>query len=119
MFLFRRYSLSPDLKILRVIVTSVYSVGRTFLSLTNVSEISAIPIGFFKRVPLNITFSILSLRNVLDFCSPNTHLIPSTIFVLPHPFGPTIPVMPLVKFIKVLLAKDLNPNISNLDRYNG
>ena len=118
MFLFSKYSLSPDLKILRVIVTSEYSVGRIPLSLTKVREISDIPIGLLLRVPLKITFSILSLRKVLLFCSPNTHLIPSMMLVLPQPFGPTIPVIPLLKLIIVLLAKDLNPNISNLDRYN-
>ena len=91
-----RYSLSPERKILRVIVTSEYSVGRIPLSLTSVIETSDIPIGLRWRVPLKITFSILSIRSVVVFCSPRTQRIASTIFVLPHPFGPTIPVMPLL-----------------------
>ena len=88
------------------------------LSLTRVSEISAIPIGFFDAVPLKITFSILSLRSILLFCSPRHHLSASTIFVFPHPFGPTIAVMPSLNLISVLLANDLKPNISIPDRYN-
>ena len=38
----------------------------------------------------------------------------STIFDLPHPFGPTIPVTPLLKFMIVLSPKLLNPLISSL-----
>jgi hypothetical protein len=45
------------------------------------------------------------------------HLLPkriaSTIFDLPHPLGPTIPVIGLSNIIWVLSAKDLNPFISN------
>src|ERR1035438_7363022 len=75
MFLFRRYSLSPDLKILRVIVTSEYSVGSIPLLFSIVNETSAMPIGFLFDVPLKITFSILSLLKVPLLCSPTHHLI--------------------------------------------
>ena len=81
------------------------------------SETSAIPIGFLVEVPLKITFSILSLRNVLLLCSPRHHLIASTILVFPQPFGPTIEVTPSWNFIGVFCAKDLNPNISSFDKY--
>ncbi len=117
-FLFSRYSLSPERKILRVIVTSVYSVGKIPFVLWITRETSAIPIGFLLFVPLKITFSILSLRSVPLFCSPRHHLIASTIFVLPQPFGPTIEVIPSLKLITVFCANDLNPKISSLDKYN-
>jgi hypothetical protein len=41
--------------------------------------------------------------------SPITHLKDSTIFDLPHPFGPTIPVSPFSIKKLVFSAKDLNP----------
>ena len=117
MFLFRRYSLSPERNILLVIVTSVYSVGSIPLLLCIVRETSAIPMGFLEVVPLKITFSILSLLKAPLLCSPRTHLIESTILVLPQPFGPTIEVTPSLKFTLVFCAKDLNPSISSLDKY--
>ena len=94
-FLFKRYSLSPERKILLEIVTSEYSVGRIPLLFSIVSETSDIPIGLRVAVPLKITFSILSERSVLLFCSPKHQRIASTILVLPHPLGPTIAVNPL------------------------
>ena len=65
--------------------------------------------GFFFLVPLKITSSILVDLKVEAFCSPSTHLIASTIFVLPQPFGPTIEVTPSVKLSSVLSGNDLNP----------
>ena len=44
--------------------------------------------------------------------------VPATILDLPEPFGPTIAQTPLSNSIAVLSANDLNPNISNLDKYN-
>ena len=66
-----------------------------------VSETSDIPIGFLVAVPLKITFSILSLLKAPLRCSPRHHLIASTIFVFPHPLGPTIDVIPSLKCIVV------------------
>ena len=96
---------------------SVYSVGSLPLMFCIVSETSAMPIGFLADVPLNITFSILSLRSILLFCSPRHHLIASTILVLPQPLGPTIAVIPSLNFISVFWANDLKPNISMPDKY--
>src|SRR5690606_6953450 len=118
MFLLRRYSLSPERKILLVIVTSEYSVGRMPLLFSIVKDTSAIPIGLRLAVPLKITFSILSLRSAPLRCSPRHQRIASTIFVLPQPLGPTIDVTPLLKVTFVFCAKDLNPNISSLDKCN-
>ena len=62
------------------------------------------------------TFSLADL-NILLFCSPRTHLTASTIFVFPHPLGPTITVTPSPNFIFSFLAKDLNPCKFNSDIY--
>src|SRR4051812_44286807 len=42
-------------------------------------------------------------------CSPNTQRIASLMLDLPHPFGPTIAVMPSWNFSSVRSANDLNP----------
>ena len=82
--------------------------------LSNESETSAKLVAFLFFVPLKMIFSIFSDRNVRIFCSPNTHLIASTIFDLPQPFGPTTPVIPLSKLMVTLSPKLLNPLSSNL-----
>ena len=60
-------------------------------------------------VPEKITSSIPDPRILFADVSPMTHLKDSTMFDLPHPLGPTIPVRPssIKKF--ALSAKDLNP----------
>ncbi|EKE19115.1 MAG: hypothetical protein ACD_9C00132G0001 [uncultured bacterium] len=61
-------------------------------------------------------------------CSPNAHFIASEALDFPEPLGPTIAVIPLSPFLSpvfkagknsnvVLLAKDLNPDISTFFRY--
>ena len=110
---FRRYSLSPSRNNLRVIVTVLYSVGRTLLVFSKVSETSANPEAFLFFVPLKIRFSIFSRRSILGFCSPNTQRMASTTFDFPQPFGPTIPVIFSLKLMMVWSAKLLNPLISN------
>lgn len=50
-------------------------------------------------------------------CSPRTQRKASTIFDLPHPFGPTIDVIPLSKETFVLWAKLLNPCRFSSDIY--
>ena len=67
------------------------------------------------EAPLKITSSIFELLNLLVFCSPKTHLIASTIFVLPQPLGPTIPVIPELNRTVSFFAKDLKPKISNFE----
>ena len=98
-------------------VTSEYSVGRIPLVFSMVSETSAIPMGFRFFVPLKITSSILSLRNVLGRCSPSAQRIASTTFVFPQPLGPTMAVIPASNFKLTLFANDLNPTTSNFDKY--
>src|SRR4030095_4816121 len=83
-----------------------------------VRETSAYPRALRSFVPLNITFSIVELRRTLAFCSPIAHLTASTILVFPQPLGPTIAVIPVSKSTVTLSAKDLNPNISSLLKYN-
>ena len=45
-------------------------------------------------------------------CSPSTHLMPSTMFDLPEPLGPTTTVMPAGNSKRVLSAKLLKPKSS-------
>ena len=52
-------------------------------------------------------------RRLFALCSPRTHLTASTMFDLPHPFGPTITVMPESKSKRVRSANDLKPNNSS------
>jgi hypothetical protein len=68
-------------------------------------------------VPLKITFSIASDLKTDVFCSPKAHLIASTIFVFPQPFGPTIAVNPSENLNGVFWAKDLKPVMSTEDKY--
>src|SRR5699024_2947038 len=65
-------------------------------------------------VPLNITSSIFDPLNDRALVSPSTNLTASIILLLPLPFGPTTAVMPVLNFIEVLSAKDLNPFASML-----
>ena len=60
-------------------------------------------------MPENITSSIPEPLILLADVSPITHLNDSTIFDLPQPFGPTIPVNPSSIKKLVLSANDLNP----------
>ena len=94
-------------------VTVVNSVGSRLRVFSKVSDTSAMPDALRVREPLKIRSSRLSDRKALILCSPITQRIASTIFDLPQPFGPTIPVIGLSSIIWVLSAKDLNPFISN------
>jgi hypothetical protein len=70
---------------------------------------SAIPSGERLSVPLKMTSDISPPRSALAEVSPRTQRIESTMFDLPQPFGPTIPVTPSWNSSLVLSAKDLNP----------
>ena len=72
-------------------------------------ETSAIFLEALFEVPENITSSIPDPLILLAEVSPITHLRDSTIFDLPQPLGPTIPVRPFSIKKLVLSAKDLNP----------
>jgi hypothetical protein len=63
---------------------------------------------------LNTRLSKCSLLRLQILCSPITQRMESTILLLPHPFGPIIPVIPSSKLTTVLSAKLLNPLISKL-----
>jgi hypothetical protein len=62
---------------------------------------------------------MLSARSIFLLCSPSTHEIASTTFDFPHPFGPTMHVMPVpLNVIGVFSQNDLNPNNSTLRSFN-
>ena len=62
--------------------------------------------------------SISLPRNCFADTSPSPNRIASTIFDLPQPFGPTIPVRPVLISNSVGSTKDLKPLIDNLSRDN-
>src|SRR5574341_792043 len=82
-----------------------------------VNDTSANPSGLRPSVPLKMTSAISPPRRALADCSPNTQRMASETFDLPQPFGPTMAVTPGRKFIEVLSAKDLNPNMVKFFRY--
>ena len=78
--------------------------------MSNIIQTDAKLDGCLDEEPVNITSVILlEPLNVLTLCSPSTHLIASTILLLPLPLGPTLPVKVLSSSIVVLSAKLLNP----------
>src|SRR5215204_5423683 len=103
------YSEPPLRNIVRLIVTSEYSIGRAPSELSIVSVTSARPSGGRPAVPAKMTSSILPPRSALAPCSPSTQATASTTFDLPEPFGPTTQVMPGSKRSVVAEAKDLKP----------
>ncbi len=56
-----------------------------------------------------MTSAISLPRRLLALCSPSTHLMASTMLLLPEPLGPTTTVMPGGKSNRVLSAKLLKP----------
>lgn len=103
------YSLPPLRNMIRVMVTSAYSMGRAPSELSMVSDTSARPRGGRPVVPAKMTSSILPPRSDLAPCSPMTQLSASTTLDLPEPFGPTTQVMPGSNRSVVAEANDLNP----------
>src|SRR6201993_2078516 len=74
---------------------------------------SASPIGGRLAVPLKMQSAMRSARSDLWLCSPSTQLMASTTFDLPHPFGPTIHVVPEpLNVTTVRSQNDLKPTIS-------
>src|SRR5450755_1573870 len=102
---------------IRLIVTSAYSIGRAPSVLSMVSETSARPSGGRPAVPAKMTSSILPPRRLLAPCSPSTHANASTTFDLPEPLGPTTQVMPGSSRNVVDDANDLKPRRVRLFRY--
>ena len=113
------YSDPPERNIVRLIVTSAYSIGSAPSLLSIVSSTSARPSGGRPDVPAKMTSSILPPRSDLAPCSPITQASASTTLDLPEPFGPTMQVMPGSSCRVVEDAKDLNPFRVRLFRYNG
>ena len=113
------YSEPPERNIVRLIVTSEYSIGSAPSELSMVSSTSARPSGGRPDVPAKMTSSILPPRRLLAPCSPITQARASTTLDLPEPLGPTMQVMPGSSCSVVDDAKDLNPLRVRLFRYNG
>src|SRR4051794_34835078 len=111
------YSEPPLRNIVRLMVTSAYSIGSAPSELSMVSWTSARPSGGRPDVPAKMTSSILPPRSDLAPCSPITHASASTTLDLPEPLGPTMHVMPGSSWSVVEEAKDLNPLRVRLFRY--
>ena len=106
----RVYSLSPDVRnSVRVMVTSVKSIGSTPRVLSMVRLTSARPNAGRRPVPAKMTSSILVERTVRGPWAPSTHATASTTFDFPLPFGPTTTVSPGSNSRVVDSAKDLKP----------
>ena len=112
------YSEPPLRNIVRLIVTSEYSIGSAPSELSMVSTTSARPSGGRPDVPAKMTSSILPPRSDLAPCSPITQASASTTLDLPEPLGPTMQVIPGSSWSVVAEAKDLNPLRVRLFRYN-
>ncbi len=107
------YSESPSRNSVRVIVTSVNSIGSSADVLSIVSDTSARPSAGRSGVPAKMTSSILPPRSVRGPWAPSTHATASTRFDFPDPFGPTTTVTPGSNSRVVLSANDLNPRTVN------
>ena len=103
------YSLSPERKRVRVMVTSARSMGSLPEALSMVRETSARPRAGRDEVPAKMTSSILAERNERGPWAPRTQVTASTTFDLPLPLGPTTTVIPGSNSSTVGSAKDLNP----------
>ena len=79
---------------MRLIVTSVNSIGSSPAELSMVRLTSARPSAGRLAVPAKMTSSIFWLRTDFGACAPSTQAIASTTFDLPDPLGPTTTVTP-------------------------
>src|SRR5216683_8218436 len=74
---------------------------------------SANPIGGRFVVPLKMQSAMRSARSDLWLCSPSTQEMASTTLDFPHPFGPTMQVVPVpLNVTTVRSQNDLKPTIS-------
>jgi hypothetical protein len=103
------YSLSPERKSVRVIVTSAMSTGSFPEPLSMVSDTSARPSAGRPAVPAKMTSSIFWDRSDRGPCAPSTQVTASTTLDLPLPFGPTTTVIPGSNSRTVGSANDLKP----------
>src|SRR5574341_93238 len=106
---FSRYSDSPLRYRRRVtlVFSEPFKAGSPLLSIIRLTS-AKLP-EFLELLPVKMTDSIRSPRRDLALCSPKTQRMESTRLLLPQPLGPTMEVMPELKFKAVLLGKDLNP----------
>ena len=103
------YSESPVRNSVRVIVTSVNSIGSRPAELSMVRPTSARPRAGRLAVPAKMTSSIFWLRTAEGAWAPSTQPMASTTLDLPEPLGPTTTVMPGSRSRTVGSAKDLKP----------
>lgn len=101
------YSLPPLRNMIRVMVTSAYSMGRAPSELSMVRDTSARPSGGRPVVPAKMTSSILPPRSTGALLAHDPGA--STTLDLPEPFGPTTHVMPGSNRSVVAEANDLKP----------
>ena len=108
--------------ILRVISSSsssLNSLGALRLLLSSRRVISARLRAGLWSVPAKMMSSISDPRIWRALLSPITQRRPSTMFDLPHPFGPTMPVMPASISTSAASAKDLKPVIFKVRKITG
>src|SRR3984893_18766865 len=80
---------------------------------------SARPIGGRLIVPLKMQSAMRSARRDLWLCSPRTQEMASTTLDLPHPFGPTMQVVPMpLNVTTVRSQKDLKLMISTFRSFS-
>ena len=115
--LLMKYSPLPSRYTRRVIVTSSYSVPSSFSQSANVIDTSHRLRGLRVSVPLNTTSASFVQRRAVGRCSPSTQRIASETLDFPHPFGPTMAIMPGSNVSLVLSAKLLKPSMSSCFRY--
>ena len=103
------YSLSPERKSVRVMVTSDRSMGSLPDALSMVSDTSARPSGGRDEVPAKMTSSILAERSERGPWAPSTQVTASTTLDLPLPLGPTTTVMPGLELQHGRVREGLEP----------
>ena len=106
-----------DRNSVRVIVTSLSSMGSRPAELSMVRLTSARPRAGRLPDPAKMTSSILVERTLRGPWAPSTHATASTTLDFPLPLGPTTTVMPGSNSRVVVSAKDLKP-LSVSDRRN-
>jgi hypothetical protein len=104
-----RYSLSPERNSVRVMVTSLKSMGNSCAELSMVSATSARPSADRLVVPAKMTSSIFWDRTDEGAWAPSTHEMASTTLDLPEPLGPTTTVTPGSNRSVAVSANDLKP----------
>src|SRR6202046_299392 len=103
------YSLSPERKSVRVMVTSASSIGSLPAALSMVSDTSARPSWGREGGPAKWTSSIFAERSERGPWAPSTQVTASTTLDFPLPLGPTTTVTPGSNSSTVGSAKDLKP----------